>query len=618
MDRLGWLFGFGPDPVPMGAHQPIYVTADAVIAVTYGLLGIAIIWFLYRRPDLFKDRRPYAWLCGIFVLAGALTHAVDAIALESAAFVLRDFAKILAAAVSVLTVAVFWPLLPEFVRVPSLAQMEDANRRLRREVDAHEATLRELETVHRDLEQRVADRTREITRVKARFETALRGGKVYAFSQDRDLRYLWAYSPTGEGVADVVGRTDNDILPATERDAVTALKRRVVETGQAEDCEVFYPLPHGSALLSLHVEPAIGTDGSIEGITCAAIDISRLRSLESEQRRLAAELRAALTRYEIALRGSHVTVFTQDRALVYTSVSGPLFGRSAEDIVGRSEDDDLSVQDQPRLTALKREILDSAQPKDSEIRVGSNGATRWYDVHLEPLPDLTGKVVGLAGAAVDVTERKQGEAHLRLLMRELTHRSKNLLAVIQAMGRQTARHTNSAEEFLDQFGARLQALATSHDLLVQESWYGASLAALTRQQLGHYINGPRTQISIDGPPVVLRPEAAQSVGLALHELAANAAKYGALSVPDGRVNIRWQRRDKDKGDGIEISWSESDGPNVRVPDHRGFGTLVVEKNLSRVLDADVRLDFDPAGVRCQIVIPPAHILSAADTRLTRP
>lgn len=194
-------------------------------------------------------------------------------------------------------------------------------------------------------------------------------------------------------------------------------------------------------------------------------------------------------------------------------------------------------------------------------------------------------------------------------MRELTHRSKNLLAVIQAMARQTARHTNSADEFLDQFGARLQALATSHDLLVQESWHGASLAALTRQQLGHYLNGPRTQISIEGPPVVLRPEAAQSVGLALHELAANAAKYGALSVPDGHVDIRWRRRGQDVGDGIEIDWAESDGPSVRVPDHRGFGTLVVEKNLSRVLDADVHLDFDPAGVRCHIVIPPAHVLA---------
>jgi PAS domain S-box-containing protein len=610
MDRLEWIFDFGPGATPLAAQETIRLAADAVIALSHVVLGAAIIWFLRRRPDLFAGRRTYVWLCGIFILAGGLTHAVDAIAFVSAASVLRNWAVTITAVVSVLTVTAFWPLLPELIRLPSLRQIEDANRRLRREVDAHEATLRELETIHRDLEQRVADRTREITRVKARFETALRGGKVYAFSQDRDLRYLWAYSPGGDAVGDIVGRTDNDILPASERDTVIALKRRVIASGEAEDCEVFYPLPYGSALMALHVEPAVGTDGGIEGVTCAAIDISRLRSLESEQRRLAAELRAALTRYDIALRGSHVTVFTQDRGFAYTSVSGPLFGRNGDDIVGGTDETNSGIEEPQLLTALKREVLDTAEPKDCEIRVTVAGATRWYDVHLEPLPDLTGTVVGLVGAAVDITERKQGEAHLRLLMRELTHRSKNLLAVIQAMGRQTARHARSPDEFLEQFGERLQALATSHDLLVQESWHGASLAALTRQQLGHYLEGPRTQISIDGPPVVLRPEAAQSVGLALHELAANAAKYGALSVPDGRVDISWRRREQEAGDGVEISWAESDGPSVRVPDQRGFGSLVVEKNLSRALDADVQLDFDPAGVRCHIVIPPAHVLAS--------
>jgi PAS domain S-box-containing protein len=611
MNALGWLLGYGSGPEPE-LGDILQFSSDAIIAASYIVIGLAVIWLLRRRPDFFASRSLHVWLCGIFILAGGLTHAIDALAFGPSPAGLRQAARVVTAAISVLTLLAFWPLLANLVRLPSLRQVEEANRNLRREVAAHEATLRELETVHRDLEERVADRTREVTRVKARFETALRGGKVYAFSQDRDLRYLWAYSPQGDAIGEIVGRTDQDVLPATERDAVIALKRRVIDTSVAEDCEVFYPMPHGSVLLSLHVEPAVGGDGRVEGVTCAAIDISRLRSLESEQRRLAAELRAALTRYDIALRGSHVTVFTQDKSLAYTSVSGPMFGHDADDIVGRTDEDDFGIQDQRRLAALKREILASAEPKDSEIRVQNDGATRWYDIHLEPLPDLTGAVVGLAGAAVDVTERKQGEAHLRLLMRELTHRSKNLLAVIQAMARQTARHTSSADEFLDQFGARLQALATSHDLLVQESWYGASLAALTRQQLGHYLNGPRTQISIDGPPVVLRPEAAQSVGLALHELAANAAKYGALSVPDGHVDIKWCRCEDE--DGIELSWAESDGPSVRVPDRRGFGTLVVERNLSRALDADVHLDFDPAGVRCRIVIPPAHVLSGADTR----
>ena len=214
-----------------------------------------------------------------------------------------------------------------------------------------------------------------------------------------------------------------------------------------------------------------------------------------------------------------------------------------------------------------------------------------------------GSIVGLSCAAVDITERKEGEAHLRLLMRELTHRSKNLLAVIQAMARQTARHVGSIDAFLTQFGARLQALATSHDLLVQESWYGVSLSELVRSQLGHYLDRIGTQVSLDGPAVVLKPEAAQSLGLALHELATNAAKYGALSVPGGHVSIRWKRMPATEGHGVDVCWQEADGPKVKAPKQRGFGSMVIEQNLRRSLDAEVTMDFAPAGLHCRIAIP---------------
>lgn len=614
MGILQWLFG-ASDYVPHLRTVPsiavLQLGSDVLTACCYAAMCAGIVWFLRRRPDFFDANRRNAWLCAIFIFAGGLTHLVDALTLWHPLYGFQGVVKTMAATISLMTVMAFWPLLPELADFPSIRQMEDANRRLRREVDAHEATLRELEAVHRNLELRVDQRTREVSAVQARFETALRGGKVYAFSQDRDLRYTWAYSPYGhDAVAAMLGRTDQDILPATERDAVVALKQTVLSSGKPADCEVFYPMPRGRALLALHVEPTTGADGQIEGVTCAAIDISHLRSLESEQRRLAGELRTALTRYDIALRGSHVTVFTQDRSLRYTSVSNPLFGRTIEEALGRGDEEILGTQEQRQLASLKQTVLDSGQPADGEINVLKGGVRHWYDVHLEPLPDLTGAIVGLAGAAVDVTERKQGEGHLRLLMRELTHRSKNLLAVIQAMARQTARHAHSTGEFLEQFAARLQALAASHDLLVQESWYGASLSALARLQLGHYLDSPRPQISIDGPPVLLRPEAAQSLGLALHELATNAAKYGALSVPGGHVAISWQTHGAPPDDGIEISWAESDGPDVQQPKWRGFGSLVVEKNLVRALDADVSLDFEPGGVRCRIVIPPAHVLAA--------
>jgi two-component sensor histidine kinase len=320
-------------------------------------------------------------------------------------------------------------------------------------------------------------------------------------------------------------------------------------------------------------------------------------------------LRARFVRYETALRGSQVTVFTQDRDLRYTSISNPMLGRSIEDILGRTDAEILRGDSGAAIIAAKRQVLANGEARRAEIPLEDAPGIRWHDLHIEPLRNEAGEVVGLTCASVDVTERKEGEAHLRLLLRELTHRSKNLLAVIQAMARQTARHTGSIETFLTQFSARLQALAASHDLLVRESWYGASLGELIRSQLGGYLDGSSNQVSIDGPAIALKPEAAQNLGLALHELAVNAAKFGALSVPTGRVSITWRRRESSEGSALDLDWRERLGPKVKLRRKKGFGTMVIERNLARALDAEINMDFDPNGLHCHIVIPATQILA---------
>ena len=151
---------------------------------------------------------------------------------------------------------------------------DQADDRARRDA-AHEATLRELEAARRELEHRVAERTRESSLMTARFETALRGAKVYVFSQDVDLRYTWIYSPrAGASGAELLGRTDEEVLPAVDRDLVLALKRRVLETGVAEDCELAFIMPEGRRVFSLHVDPTFGPDKKIDGIMCAAVGVS--------------------------------------------------------------------------------------------------------------------------------------------------------------------------------------------------------------------------------------------------------------------------------------------------------------------------------------------------------
>jgi len=352
----------------------------------------------------------------------------------------------------------------------------------------------------------------------------------------------------------------------------------------------------------------------------AAAQETELERLENENRRLNDQvasqawelslLRARFARYETALRGSQVTVYTQDRDLRYMSISNSMLGRSAEAMLGCTDSEILAGDGAAAIMAAKREVLATGEVRRAEIPLEDAHGIRWHDLHIEPLRNETNEIIGLTCASVDVTERKEGEAHLRLLLRELTHRSKNLLAVIQAMARQTANHAGSTDAFLKQFGSRLQALAASHDLLVRESWYGASLGELIRSQLSSYLDGSAVQVSIEGPSIALKPEAAQSLGLALHELAINAAKFGALSVPTGRVSITWIRRETTVDNAVELDWREQLGPKVKARRKKGFGTMVIERNLARALDAKVNMDFDPDGLHCHIVIPASQILAA--------
>lgn len=352
-------------------------------------------------------------------------------------------------------------------------------------------------------------------------------------------------------------------------------------------------------------------------------ECGRLEQQLATQNRELETLRAGFARYETALHTSKVIVYTQDRDLQYTSISHSMLGRSVEDILGRSDNDILPAESVPAIVALKREALATGTSQRTEMPVEQGGNLRWHDLHIEPLRNESGDIVGLSCASVDVTERKEGEAHLRLLLRELTHRSKNLLAVIQAMARQTARHAGSTESFLNQFGARLQALSASHDLLVRESWHGASLRELIRSQMRDYFGDAtgeagEPRVIITGADVALRPEAAQNLGLALHEMAVNAARFGSLSVPEGRVSITWRRRaqagregekSQTGNDALELDWSEQGGPKVKPRRKKGFGTMVIENNLSRALNAEVVMTFDPDGLRCHIAIPASQILA---------
>lgn len=319
------------------------------------------------------------------------------------------------------------------------------------------------------------------------------------------------------------------------------------------------------------------------------------------------ELAEAKQRFEIALRGSPISVFSQDQDLRFTWAHNLPAGLKPEDIVGKTDADIFPAETAEDIMDAKREVMETGKSKELEVDTKLARRERSFYVVIEPLTNETGETVGTASVAVDISERKANEQQLRLLLRELTHRSKNLLAVIHAIARQTAARTASVDEFLDRFGARLYAIGMSHDLLVADDWHGASLRMLVEQQLESHAEGFGERIAIEGEDVMLKPEAVHNLGLALHELIANAEKFGALSDPQGAIRIKWDFCEE--AHKLKLNWEESGGPEVEEPSRSGFGRTMLENVVAKALAGDVTLSFPVEGVHCEIVIPDVHVTS---------
>ncbi|MFS8066916.1 MAG: sensor histidine kinase, partial [Byssovorax sp.] len=201
------------------------------------------------------------------------------------------------------------------------------------------------------------------------------------------------------------------------------------------------------------------------------------------------------------------------------------------------------------------------------------------------------------------SERKQAEERQKLLLNELNHRVKNTLMIVQAIAGQTLRMADSPRAFTEAFGSRLLALSQTHNLLNETSWKGASLHDVVCAELAPHANGDAGRFSLIGEDVRLRPEAAVTTGMVFHELATNAAKYGALSLPSGHVQVTWSLNAGAAGQWIHLEWLERQGPPVQAPRRKGFGSRLIERDLGRQLAGDVRLEFLPGGVRCVMDLP---------------
>ena len=347
--------------------------------------------------------------------------------------------------------------------------------------------------------------------------------------------------------------------------------------------------------------------GELTGLIGAIIDLTGERQVQQQLAAVSDELRTTVQRFQVALKGADITVFAQGPDLRYSWMSRDFHGRLAADYVGQSDEDVFPADLARKLTEMKQGVLDLGEPAAGEFRVAVGGAESWQLVRVEPQRDGTGAIAGILGASVDVTDRRQRETHNRILLRELTHRTKNLLAVVQAMARQTLTTSVSARDFEARFSGRLQGLASSLDILVNENWQGASVSNLVRTQLSHWRDLIGTRIRLTGEDVRFEPEAAQNIGLALHELSTNSAKYGALSVPGGSIEIMWSVGAGDHEGRFLFTWRERNGPRVEPPRHKGFGHAVIERLVPRALNGRAQPSYEPEGFSWTIDIPVSHI-----------
>src|SRR5713101_3636060 len=264
--------------------------------------------------------------------------------------------------------------------------------------------------------------------------------------------------------------------------------------------------------------------------------------------------------------------------------------------------------DVERVSAALEAALDPVDPRRSatEFRLRrGDGEIRWVETLGLAYFEGDGRerrAVSFVGTVQDITERKEREEKEHLLMREINHRAKNMLSVVDAIAHQTA--TRAPEDFIERFSERIQALAANQDLLIRNEWRGVEVEDLVCAQLAPFADLIGSRVVVRGPKLRLNAASAQAIGLALHELATNAGKYGALSMDAGRVDIGWGA----DGDTFTTCWTERGGPPVSAPKRRGFGTVVMEAMAARSVDGTVDLDYAPSGVTWRLTCPAANAL----------
>ncbi|HZH42867.1 MAG TPA: PAS domain S-box protein, partial [Lysobacter sp.] len=451
---------------------------------------------------------------------------------------------------------------------------------------------------------------------------------------DERLAVTYESAPVGIAEADASGRfvRVNEALAAITGYAREELVGRgfmdLTHPDDAEDAEQFARQVSGELDRYTVSKRYVRKDGAVIHVevasACVRDDLGRFRYAVrvvedvTERKRMQDRLRDKERQLSELLDALPAAVYTTDsegRITFYNQAAVELAGRAPE--LGRDrwcvswrlrtpEGEPLPHDACPMAVAVRQQ---RAVRGGEAVAERPDGSQVPFLAFPTPLRDREGRFTGAVNMLVDISERKQAETRQKILIEELNHRVKNTLATVQALLWQTARHAGSMEAFVQTFMARLMALARAHDLLTRRHWEGALLGDLVAEVLAPYMAGREDTLHLRGPAVELNPRTAVALAMACNELATNAVKYGALSVPEGRLDVEWSL---EAYGALRLDWRERGGPPVARPPARGFGTRMVEQCIGGDLDGRSEFRFEPDGLCVVIEVPLLRALPAAD------
>ncbi len=405
--------------------------------------------------------------------------------------------------------------------------------------------------------------------------------------------------------AQMVGQSIRRIIPPEYQDEEDTILERIASGHAVATFRTIRQRADGSRIpVSVTVSPVVDQAGKVIGASKIARDLS-------DNSELAQQLRDSDLRFRVLADNIPQLAWMADGhgyLYWYNQRWYDYTGASLQQMKGWGWAEALHPDHRLRVVeSWNASLASGSEWEDLFPLRGVDGSYRWFLSRAKPVRDAAGAVVGWFGTNTDITEERAQQEQIRLLMREVNHRSKNMLAMIQSLARRTAPSEN--KDFVDRFEKRLQALAANQDLLMTRHWRFVDLRDLVRAQLYMVDDLFGSRIRLDGPSLMIRPAPAETIGLAIHELTTNAAKYGALSNETGTLEIRWHVEDEESdAPRLVVDWREHGGPPVRPPAREGFGTTVIRRMPRLSLAAEIEMDFAPEGLHWRLDAPADNIL----------